>query len=70
MPVREDPANSRRVTDHCIICFAPLRLAAFAHKASCPQSNMNDLVSKYQQYQEASISHVEGEYDKDAPLEE
>jgi tubulin beta len=33
------------------------------------ESNMNDLVSEYQQYQEASISDVEGEYDEEAPLE-
>ncbi|KAM0723072.1 hypothetical protein Q7P37_001272 [Cladosporium fusiforme] len=34
------------------------------------ESNMNDLVSEYQQYQEASISEGEEEYDEEAPLEE
>ncbi|GAB7348605.1 hypothetical protein MBLNU459_g6987t2 [Dothideomycetes sp. NU459] len=33
------------------------------------ESNMNDLVSEYQQYQEASISEGEEEYDEEAPLE-
>jgi tubulin beta len=30
---------------------------------------MNDLVSEYQQYQEASVDE-EGEYDEEAPLED
>jgi len=33
------------------------------------ESNMNDLVSEYQQYQEAAISDGEEEYDEEAPLE-
>ncbi|KAG9979053.1 hypothetical protein KCU78_g21983, partial [Aureobasidium melanogenum] len=33
------------------------------------ESNMNDLVSEYQQYQEASISEGEEEYDEEAPME-
>jgi tubulin beta len=33
------------------------------------ESNMNDLVSEYQQYQEASISEGEEEYDEEAPVE-
>lgn len=33
------------------------------------ESNMNDLVSEYQQYQDASISDAEGQYDEEAPLE-
>ena len=33
------------------------------------ESNMNDLVSEYQQYQEASASEAEEEYDEEAPLE-
>jgi tubulin beta len=33
------------------------------------ESNMNDLVSEYQQYQEASVSDAEEEYDEEAPLE-
>ncbi|KAK7724823.1 Tubulin beta chain (Beta tubulin) [Botryosphaeria dothidea] len=33
------------------------------------ESNMNDLVAEYQQYQEASISDTE-DYDEEAPLEE
>ena len=33
------------------------------------ESNMNDLVSEYQQYQEASVSEGEDEYDEEAPLE-
>jgi tubulin beta len=34
------------------------------------ESNMNDLVSEYQQYQDASISEGEEEYAKEeAPLE-
>jgi tubulin beta len=33
------------------------------------ESNMNDLVSEYQQYQEASVSDAEDEYDEEAPLE-
>lgn len=33
------------------------------------ESNMNDLVSEYQQYQEASASEAEKEYDEEAPLE-
>jgi tubulin beta len=33
------------------------------------ESNMNDLVSEYQQYQEASVFEAEEEYDKEAPLE-
>jgi tubulin beta len=33
------------------------------------ESNMNDLVSEYQQYQEASVSEAEEEYDEEAPLE-
>lgn len=32
------------------------------------ESNMNDLVSEYQQYQEASVSEGE-EYDEEEPLE-
>jgi hypothetical protein len=34
------------------------------------ESNMNDLVSEYQQYQEASISEGEEEYEEEAPLEQ
>jgi hypothetical protein len=30
---------------------------------------MNDLVSEYQQYQEASVSNAEEEYDEEAPFE-
>ncbi|KAL8761269.1 MAG: hypothetical protein Q9184_002592 [Pyrenodesmia sp. 2 TL-2023] len=33
------------------------------------ESNMNDLVSEYQQYQEASISEGEEDYDEEAPVE-
>ncbi|RMY91805.1 hypothetical protein D0861_02864, partial [Hortaea werneckii] len=33
------------------------------------ESNMNDLVSEYQQYQEASVSEGEEEYDEELPLE-
>ncbi|KAI7111809.1 hypothetical protein KC352_g35661 [Hortaea werneckii] len=33
------------------------------------ESNMNDLVSEYQQYQEASVSEGEEEYDEEVPLE-
>ena len=33
------------------------------------ESNMNDLVSEYQQYQDASISEGEEEYEEEAPLE-
>ncbi|KAH8726136.1 hypothetical protein GQ44DRAFT_200383 [Phaeosphaeriaceae sp. PMI808] len=33
------------------------------------ESNMNDLVSEYQQCQEASVSDTEQEYDEEAPLE-
>ncbi len=33
------------------------------------ESNMNDLVSEYQQYQEASASDAEEEYDEEAPIE-
>ncbi|KAK0768978.1 Tubulin beta chain (Beta tubulin) [Friedmanniomyces endolithicus] len=33
------------------------------------ESNMNDLVSEYQQYQEAAVSEGEKEYDEEAPLE-
>ncbi|KAL8859414.1 MAG: hypothetical protein Q9178_004092 [Gyalolechia marmorata] len=33
------------------------------------ESNMNDLVSEYQQYQEASVSDNEEGYDEEAPLE-
>jgi tubulin beta len=33
------------------------------------ESNMNDLVSKYQQYQEATASDNEQEYDEEAPLD-
>ncbi|MCJ1394039.1 Tubulin beta chain (Beta tubulin) [Xylographa bjoerkii] len=33
------------------------------------ESNMNDLVSEYQQYQEASVSEGEEEYEEEAPLE-
>ena len=32
------------------------------------ESNMNDLVSEYQQYQEATASDDEQEYDEEAPL--
>merc|ERR1711964_570604 len=34
------------------------------------ESNMNDLVSEYQQYQDASISEGEEEYEEEAPLEQ
>lgn len=35
------------------------------------ESNMNDLVSEYQQYQDASISDDEGEhYEEEMPAEE
>lgn len=35
------------------------------------ESNMNDLVSEYQQYQDASISDDEGEaYEEELPAEE
>jgi tubulin beta len=33
------------------------------------ESNMNDLVSEYQQYHKASISEAEEEYDEGAPFE-
>ncbi|KAG8533321.1 uncharacterized protein KY384_002104 [Bacidia gigantensis] len=33
------------------------------------ESNMNDLVSEYQQYQEASVSDAEEEYDEEPPVE-
>ncbi|KAL8854587.1 MAG: hypothetical protein Q9221_000622 [Calogaya cf. arnoldii] len=33
------------------------------------ESNMNDLVSEYQQYQEASVSDNDDEYEEEAPLE-
>ena len=33
------------------------------------ESNTNDLISEYQQYQEASIFEVEEEYNKEGPLE-
>jgi len=33
------------------------------------ESNMNDLVSEYQQYQEASVSEGEEEYDEEQPVE-
>jgi tubulin beta len=33
------------------------------------ESNMNDLVSEYQQYQEASVSEAEEEYDEESPFE-
>ncbi len=32
------------------------------------ESNMNDLVSEYQQYQDASISDAEEEYEEEAAL--
>lgn len=34
------------------------------------ESNMNDLVSEYQQYQEATVSDEEIEYEDELPLEE
>jgi len=34
------------------------------------ESNMNDLVSEYQQYQEATADDEEGDYDEEAPIEE
>jgi tubulin beta len=35
------------------------------------ESNMNDLVSEYQQYQDASVSDDEGEqYEEELPAEE
>lgn len=34
------------------------------------ESNMNDLVSEYQQYQEASIDEEELEYADEIPLED
>lgn len=34
------------------------------------ESNMNDLVSEYQQYQDASTSAAEEEYDEEAPFED
>ncbi|KAI4108011.1 MAG: hypothetical protein L6R37_001293 [Teloschistes peruensis] len=34
------------------------------------ESNMNDLVAEYQQYQEATASDVEEEYEEEAPLEQ
>ena len=33
------------------------------------ESNMNDLVSEYQQYQEATADDEEGDYDEEAPIE-
>jgi tubulin beta len=33
------------------------------------ESNMNDLVSEYQQYQEATASDDEQEYDEEAPID-
>lgn len=33
------------------------------------ESNMNDLVSEYQQYQDASIDEEEEEYEEEVPLE-
>ncbi|KAK4915740.1 alpha-tubulin [Elasticomyces elasticus] len=33
------------------------------------ESNMNDLVSEYQQYQEASVSEGEEEYDEEGAIE-
>jgi tubulin beta len=34
------------------------------------ESNMNDLVSEYQQYQEATADDEEGDYDEEAPIED
>ena len=34
------------------------------------ESNMNDLVSEYQQYQEATADDEEAEYEEEAPVEE
>ena len=34
------------------------------------ESNMNDLVSEYQQYQDAGVDEEEEEYEEEAPLEE
>ena len=33
------------------------------------ESNMNDLVSEYQQYQDAGIDEEEEEYEEELPLE-
>lgn len=33
------------------------------------ESNMNDLVLEYQQYQQASVSESEEDYDEETPLE-
>jgi tubulin beta len=33
------------------------------------ESNMNDLVSEYQQYQDASVSEGEEEYEEEPPME-
>ncbi|KAG7121035.1 Tubulin beta-1 chain like protein [Verticillium longisporum] len=34
------------------------------------ESNMNDLVSEYQQYQDAGVDEEEEEYEEEAPLDE
>ena len=66
----------RRVSDQFSLMF---RRKAFLHSYTGEgmdplefteaESNMNDLVSEYQQYQEASVSEGEDEYDEEAPLE-
>lgn len=33
------------------------------------ESNMNDLVSEYQQYQEATVDDEEGDYDEEQPID-
>lgn len=61
---------------HCVcMCDFPVILVDCISSVYCAhaqaESNMNDLVSEYQQYQEATIEEDdEGEYEEDAPEEE
>ena len=58
-----------------VVCVCSSVVSQYIHEIFAPlqaESNMNDLVSEYQQYQEATIEEddEEGEYDDEGEPEE
>lgn len=59
-----------------VVCVSSSVASQYIHEVFAPllqaESNMNDLVSEYQQYQEATIEEddEEGEYDDEGEPEE
>lgn len=55
----------------CLVAFFDLVLMGIKREFTEAESNMNDLVSEYQQYQDATISDDDGEaYEEELPADE